>query len=202
MRLATSLADPTGLMKKIWLSVLLVVVIGSVLVLWQKDKTVEFSDESTGVSFQILEEYKQEFREDKQPSESNKLVAHFIRTDPPALITVRYETGLRKVRAFLRRSPTEHFMAEISQFFPVKYEGYEFRSLEKQEVNGQEYVEHIFGYKDKDDSIKARLLVFPSGEDTAYYLMIQGKEQDFINYAKDLDTLKDSIEFTGFKQFN
>lgn len=190
-------------MKKIWLVlglVVVVLVVGSVIVLWQKDKTVEFKDETFGISFSIPDNYQKVNREDKQPSPNNKLVAHFIRTNPSALISVRYETGLRKAKAFTRRNSIEHFMAEISQFFPVKYQGYEFGSLKKLEVNGQEYVEHLFGYKDKDDSIKVRLLIFPSGEDAAYYLMIQGKEQDFAKYAKDLDMLKNSIKFTGSKQ--
>lgn len=187
-------------MKKIGLSVLLVVVIGSILVLWQKDKTVEFKDESTGVSFLILEEYKQEFREDKQPQPSNKLVAHFVRTDPPALITVRYETGLRKVKSLLRRSSVDHFMAEIPQFFPIKYEGYQFVSLEKHEQNDPEFVEHVFTYKDKDDTIKVRLLIYPYLDDAAYYLLLQSKEQDFTKVAKDLDVLRDSVKFNGPKQ--
>ena len=189
-------------MKKIWLlsAVVGVLVIGSVLVLWQKDKTVEFKDEAYGISFSISDNYQKVTREDKQPSETNKLVAHFVRDNPPALITVRYETGLRKVKSLTRRSSIEHFMADISQFFPVKYDGYQFGSLEKQEKNGQEFVEHTFSYKDKDDTIKVRLLIYPYLDDAAYYLMIQGKESDLEKVAKDLDVFRDSVKFTGPKQ--
>lgn len=195
---------PELMKKKIWQVsglILAVIIIGSSIVLWQKDKTVEFTDESTGVSFRILEEYKQEFREDKQPQPSNKLVAHFVRTEPSALITVRYETGLRKVKNLLRRSSSvDHFMAEIPQFFPIKYEGYQFVSLEKREQSGQEFVEHVFTYKDKDDTIKVRLLIYPYLDDAAYYILIQSKEQDFAKVAKDLDVLRDSVKLTGPKQ--
>jgi len=186
-------------MKKIWLlsAVVGVLVIGSVLVLWQKDKTVEYKDEAFGISFSILENYHKVTREDKQPSETNKLVAHFVRDNPPALITVRYETGLRKVKSLTRRSSIEHFMADISQFFPVKYDGYQFGSLEKQEKNGQEFVEHTFSYKDKDDTIKVRLLIYPYLDDAAYYLMIQSKEADFDKVAKDLDPVANSLLLSG-----
>src|SRR3989338_9076504 len=167
-------------MKKIWLltAVIAVLVIGFVLVLWQNNKTFEFKDETFGISLSTPDNYQKVIREDKQPSETNKPVAHFVRTDPPALITIRYETGLRKVKSLTRRSSVEHFMADIPQFFPVKYQGYNFGSLEKKEMKGQEYVEHTFSYKDKDDSIKARLLIFPYKEDAAYYLIIQSMEKD------------------------
>jgi len=189
-------------MKKIWLltAVIAVLVIGFVLVLWQNNKTFEFKDETFGISFSITDNYQKVAREDKQPSESNKLVAHFVRTDPPALITIRYETGLRKVKSLTRRSSVEHFMADITQFFPVKYQEYQFGSLEKQEVNGQEFVEHTFSYKDKEDTIKVRLLIYPYLDDAAYYLMIQGKEADLEKVAKDLDVFRDSVKFTGPKQ--
>src|SRR3989338_1808060 len=189
-------------MQKIWIfiAVIAVLIIGSVLVLWQKDNTVEYKDEAFGISFSIPENYHKVTREHKQPSETNKLVAHFVRTDPSALITVRYETGLRKVKSLTRRSSIEHFMTDISQFFPVKYDGYQFGSLEKQEKNGQEFVEHTFSYKDKDDTIKVRLLIYPYLDDAAYYLMIQGKEADLEKVAKDLDVLRDSVKFTGPKQ--
>src|SRR3989344_2025375 len=110
-------------MKKIWQVVGLVVMvlfIVGLIVLWQKEKTTEFKDETYGISFFISDGYQKVTREDKKPSQTNKLAAHFVRTDPSALITVRYETGLRKVKSFSRRSSIEHFMADISQFFPVK----------------------------------------------------------------------------------
>ena len=187
-------------MKKIWLlsAVIAALIVGSI-VLWQKDKTVEYKDEAFGISFSIPENYHKVTREDKQPSETNKLVAHFVRTDPSALITVRYETGLRKVKSLTRRSSIEHFMADIAQFFPVKYQEYEFGSLERREMNKQEFVEHIFSYKDQDDTIKVRLLIYPYLDDAAYYLMVQVKEADFEKAAKNLNALRDSLKLTGPK---
>ena len=179
--------------------VLAAVIIGALVVLWQKDNTREFKDEKSGISFYVQDSYQKVEREDKQPSETNKLVAHFVRTDPSALITVRYETGLRKVKSFSRRSSIEHFMADISQFFPVKYDGYQFGTLEKHEIKGQEFVEHVFSYKDQNDRIMVRLLIYPYLDDTGYYLMIQSQEADFDKVAKDLDVLKDTIKFTGLK---
>ena len=190
------------MMHRKWLIISLVVaavIIGSLIVLWQKDKTIEFKNETYGISFSISDGYQKVTREDKQPSESNKLVAHFVRTDPSALITVRYETGLRKVKSFTRRSSIEHFMADISQFFPIKYDGYQFGTLEKHEVKGQEFVEHIFSYKDKDDTIRVRLLLYPYLDDAAYYLMIQSKEADFDKVAKDLDPVANSLVLSGPK---
>ena len=181
--------------------VLATVIIGSLIVLWQKEKTIEFKDEMYGISFSISDGYEKVTREDKQPSQANKkLVAHFVRTDPSALITVRYETGLRKVRSFTGRSSIEHFMTDISQFFPVKYDGYQFGTLEKHEVEGQEFVEHIFSYKDKDDTVKVRLLIYPYLDDAGYYLMIQSKEADFDKVAKDLSVLRDSVKLIGSKK--
>ena len=179
--------------------VLATIIIGSLIVLWQKEKVIEFKDETYGISFSISDGYQKVTREDKQPSQTNKLVAHFVRTDPSALITVRYETGLRKVRSFTGRSSIEHFMTDISQFFPVKYDGYQFGTLEKQEIKGQEFVEHIFSYKDKDDTIKVRLLIYPYLDDAGYYLMIQSKEADFDKVAKDLDPVANSLVLSGPK---
>src|SRR3989344_8090688 len=106
------------MMNRKWAVISLVVatiIIGSLIVLWQKEKTIEFKDEAYGISFSISDGYGKVTREDKQPSQANKkLVAHFVRTDPSALITVRYETGLRKVRSFTGRSSIEHFMTDIS----------------------------------------------------------------------------------------
>ena len=186
-------------MKKIWqvTGLVVMVFIVGLIVLWQKDRTVEFKDEAYGISFSISDGYQKVTREDKQPSKANKLVAHFVRTDPSALITVRYEIGLRKVKSFTRRSSIEHFMTDISQFFPIKYDGYEFGTLEKNEVEGQEFVEHIFSYKDKDDTIKVRLLIYPYLDDAAYYLMIQSKEADFDKVAKDLDPVANSLLLSG-----
>lgn len=180
------------------LAMLAVAGIAGGIVLSRQNKIFSFSDTVTGISASIRSSYHREFREYKEASQEKKLVAHFVRTDPAALITLRYETGIRKASALLRRNPIEHFTYEIRQFFPIKYAGYKSELLETRKIAGKDGLEHIFQYTDKDGTLmKTRLLIVPWDEDIAYYLILQAKERDFRKVASDLDILRKSVQLSG-----
>lgn len=187
--------------EQLWGFILAIVLTGAVAggtVLLKQQKTFSFSDEKAGIEVSLSASYTRELREDKEESRFNKLIAHFVKADPPTLITLRYETGIRKAASLLRRTPIEHFTYEIQQYFPVKYSGYEPELLGELEIAGKESLEHIFGYQDVDGTaMKTRLFIVPWDENTAYYLILQAKEQDFRKVAGDLDVLKKSLELPG-----
>lgn len=163
-----------------------------------------FEDRQYGVAFFLPKQYQPKSGVEKEGigeenRNSSKLIMHFVRENPQAVITARFESGLRTPTSLLRRNLIEHFLYEIRQFFPVRYrEGYRSEFLETRKIKNREVIEHIFHYTIKDTlPVMTRLFIIPFDDDTAYYFMLQVYEKDFEKVKEDLDVVAETITLSG-----
>lgn len=132
------------------------------------------------------------------PSAKN-LVGNYVRSNPTAYLTIRYDTGLMAVTNLLRRGTLEHIEAEIGSLFPSKY-GSSYKAIETKhtQVADRESIEHVFSYTSSSgQTLQTRLIAIPFSADVAYYLILQSAPADFTIVQPDLDGLKDSLNLTG-----
>lgn len=148
----------------------------------QPTTTVNFRDPTTNLSLDypaelMLAELTNQDRQDKillrlQQDTTNQ---------PPLLITLRYEQGIKKAANLLRREPLDVILDSIDKSYPQRFPGYQPTSQRRLEVSGRKAAEVLFSYQ-KDPSaqrLKQRLLIIIKDDDTALYLAAQAQEPDF-----------------------
>lgn len=164
--------------------------------------TTPVTDEEAGLKVSIPSVYTSYLSNASHQSDSQVtkgLIGNYVRPEPTAYLTLRYDAGLRSVTGLLNRSVIQHIEAEIAEFFPVKY-GSSYQSLETKHITvaGHESVEHRFRYiSSSGEELHARMIAIPFNDDVAYYLILQSAPEDFERIQADLDVVKDSLQLSG-----
>lgn len=154
------------------------------------------SDDELGISFSLPNSYEQ--RSDTPPAAGQKGAKssiNFEQESPQGLLTFRYESGLALAANAARMPLIDYIQSNLQQFFPSRYKDYKPISLSKTEVAGNDAIDHTFSYSDQDgNKVISRLVVVPSGNDSAYYIILQASESNFESVKKDMDGIKSSFK--------
>lgn len=195
--------------KIILLAAVLLVVAGGVVVVKQlwltpdkhskttrvepKLKNVKVSE--LGVTFSIPVTYQRRANTSTQLVQTDiKPAINFERTSPQGLFTIRSESGLAIAANALKSSLIDYIDTSIRQFFPVRYKNYKSISLERIKVHGFDAIQHRYTYTDQDGKqVYVRLIVVPSGNNTAFYLILQASQVNYPKVQADLDWVRDSF---------
>lgn len=140
---------------------------------------VPYNDARTGVSLNYPSDMAVEPLS-SQDTQDNFILRLSQAGELPALITLRYETGLRKATSLSRQSPLDLVVSNIKQSFPRRYSDYKLLEEHTFEKNDHKFGEVNFTYRGPaGETAHQRLIVLIKDDDTAIYLTAQAREADF-----------------------
>jgi hypothetical protein len=154
----------------------------------------QFEDQKSDVSLSYPEEANQ-----LQLTEQDKADKFIFRashdSEPPYLITLRYEEGLLKASQLARISALELLLGNTDKAFPTRYPGYKKLSEQKFERAGKEAAKLEFTYTANDGQLaKQALYIFMRDDDTALYLSTQAKESDYPELEQLFSSTSESLK--------
>jgi hypothetical protein len=157
---------------------------------------LEFYDEASGISLEFVEPFKQKelSKEDKQ----DNFLLRLESTDPPMLLTILKETGIRQVSTLARQEPLQMIMQNAIKSIQTSYNGFELKNeIAEYEIAGKKAGQLDYTYIGPSGERARRLLtVVLANEDTALYLSAQTTEALFTNAkAQYIQPILDSVTF-------
>jgi hypothetical protein len=152
--------------------------IGGILA-WQKAQWVPLKIDEINLSLFVHKSFKPSnlSTEDK---ESKVLVRINRVEEPPFLITLRYEDGLRLVTSLTRQDLIPMLLGNIDKVYPQRFTDYKSLSTRQFEQDGHKAAEIIFTYDGPaGEKVKQKFLIVDIDGNQVLYIAAQVKEVDF-----------------------
>ncbi|MEK7602720.1 MAG: hypothetical protein AAB459_00555 [Patescibacteria group bacterium] len=146
------------------------------------DSTIHqsFTDNKQGISFDYSSTLKQiELNGDDLKDNFVFRAENIYNTDPPILISVRYENGLKAASTVTKQSKIELVMQNLRKAYPKRFPSFEEVSSNKTEIDSKTAQEVVFTYTSNSINSKQRLLIIDKNEDTVIYVSMQSKNSDY-----------------------
>lgn len=150
--------------------------------------------EGEGLTFK----YDEQFQSQTLPegADESGVLASFFIEEPPILLMVREEEGLRKVASVAQQSVREYLRGEVERQLPKRYPNYEAKGNGELKVDDFDAFYFDFEYHQDETEEKAtqRFVVIPVSDDKAVYASIQVRSYEFEKHVKKLERLLDSMD--------
>jgi hypothetical protein len=147
------------------------------------------NDTTTGVSLS----YKQPFTSEAlaEQDRNDGFIFRLTSDEPPTIVSVRQEEGLRAVTAISGINMLELLTSNVQKAYPVRYPGFSTVSENKYDVSGKSAREVVFTYDGPSgQKVKQRFVIIQKDGNTAIYVTAQTTDEQYdaanSNYFNDL----------------
>ncbi len=144
----------------------------------KEPKLVGFKSEQ-GVSFSYRADLAVRALSDQDKKDKYLFRAAQPSDQPPLLITLRYEKGIKAVADISKTEPLELLVSNTRLAYPKRFPGYREIRQRRYEINNHQAAEFVFSYQNKGEALKQQFLIVMKDDNTAYYLALQVKEGDY-----------------------
>lgn len=150
--------------------------------MWREQKTPKFYDPDIQVGFKYSPDLVGQRAYDERDV-ADKIVYRIKngeKVDSPILVTVKWETGLRKVSSVLRYDIRDILLDNADKQFAKQYIKYEKKNERKFDWQGKKAAEMEFEYLSPlGVFIRQRMMILMRDEDTAVYISAQTRQKEY-----------------------
>lgn len=150
--------------------------------IWKEQKTPRFYDPDIQVGFKYSGDLvgKRAYDEKDAADKIVYRIKNGEKVDAPILVTVKWETGLRKVSSVLRYDILDILLDGADKAFAKQYIKYEKKSERKFERDGRKAAEIEFEYLSPlGQFIRQRMMIMMKDEDAAVYIAAQTRQKEY-----------------------
>lgn len=150
--------------------------------IWKEQKTPRFYDPDIQVGFKYSGDLigKRAYDEKDVADKIVYRIKNGEKVDAPILVTVKWETGLRKVSSVLRYDILDILLDGADKAFAKQYIKYEKKSERKFDRDGRKAAEIEFEYLSPlGQFIRQRMMILMKDEDAAVYIVAQTRQKEY-----------------------
>lgn len=128
---------------------------------------------------------------------SDNFIGRLTSDDPPMIVSIRTETGIRLPASLSRTDAKSLLMGNMDKALPQRFPDYDESSNTSYELFGKTVIDRVFTYTGPSGTrAKQRLLALITDENTAVYISMQCEEVRFDEVNSEFFTpIQESIRF-------
>lgn len=143
----------------------------------------QISDQSSGVSLSYPDPLTSDQLTDTDREDG--FLFRLTSQDPPTIVSIRQETGLRAVTTLANVDVLDLLSANAEKALPDRYPGYSVLSENQLSVGGKDAVEIVFTYNGpSSENVQQKLLIIEKDPNTAVYISMQTAAANYESVQK------------------